>query len=61
MKRTLIFAALMLLLSCGSNKSQITLLDASAFECSLDGKPIGLYTLRGGNLVMQVTNYGHSS
>ena len=61
MKRTLLFAALALLASCCAKKSeesQIKLLDASAFEATVDGKATSLYTLKAGDLVMQVTNYG---
>lgn len=45
-------------LSCGETKSTIQLLDNANFESEVDGKAISLYTLRGGDLVMQVTNYG---
>ena len=44
-------------LSCNSTK-QIELLDKADFETTVDGKEVSLYTLRNGDLVMQVTNYG---
>lgn len=44
-------------LSCNSTK-QIKLLDKADFETTVDGKEVLLYTLRNGDLVMQVTNYG---
>lgn len=37
----------------------VSLLDKSAFEKEVDGKPVSLYTLRSANgLIVQVTNYG---
>lgn len=37
----------------------VSLLDKSAFETKVDGKPVSLYTLRSANgLIVQVTNYG---
>lgn len=43
----------------GRQKEEIPLLDKSAFETNIDGKPVSLYTLRSeGGLVMQVTNFG---
>ena len=44
--------------SCANNAEEIKLIDKSAFETTVDGKAVSLYTLRGGDLVMQVTNYG---
>lgn len=43
--------------SCMPNNG-ITLLPESAFRATLDGKQIDLYTLRGGDLIVQITNYG---
>ena len=43
--------------SC-SETPQIELLPAANFEGEIDGRSVGLYTLRGGDLTMQVTNYG---
>ena len=45
-------------ISCTSKADKITLLDKSNFETTVDGKEVSLYTLRAGDLVMQVTNYG---
>ncbi|NDV58293.1 aldose epimerase family protein [Bacteroides sp. 519] len=52
--------ALIALMACtGQPKSDITLLDKSAFETTVDGKPVSLYTLNSGNgLTIQVTNFG---
>ena len=45
-------------ISCTSKIDKIELLDKSNFETTVDGKEVSLYTLRAGDLVMQVTNYG---
>ena len=52
------FMALALAISCTKVSDKVVLLDKSDFETSVDGKEVSLYTLRGGDLVMQVTNYG---
>ena len=49
--------AILLAIACDSTK-EIKLLDKKEFEASIDGKNISLYTLRNGDLVMEVTNYG---
>lgn len=41
-----------------SQKSEVTLLPVSDFETTVDGKNVSLYTLKAGDLVMQVTNFG---
>ena len=52
--------AAMLLTACCNQPAEPTLplLDASAFTRTVDGKPVSLYTLRNGDLTMQVTNFG---
>ena len=45
-------------ISCTNKADKIALLDKSNFETTIDGKEVSLYTLRDGDLVMQVTNYG---
>ena len=50
--------ALALTMSCANNSGKVTLLDKSDFETTVDGKEVSLYTLKAGDLVMQVTNYG---
>ena len=57
MKKTFALLALLLAVACGSEQG-IQLLDKSAFETTVNGKPVSLYTLSGGTLRMQVTNYG---
>lgn len=46
--------------ACGGDagKSEVELIPASRFEAEVDGLPVSLYTLRGGDLTMQVTNFG---
>ena len=53
----LILAACAMLASCAP-KSVVPLLPASDFETTVDGKEVSLYTLKAGDLVMQVTNFG---
>ena len=50
-------AACLTVLAC-SNKNEVTLLSESDFETVVDGKNVSLYTLKAGDLVMQVTNFG---
>lgn len=58
MKRLLIAAAL-LCASCATQRTEdIGLIDGSAFERTVGGRLTSLYTLRGGDLTMQVTDYG---
>lgn len=56
MKRILTLAAAVLsVLACTNEPA---LLDASAFEGEVEGKPVSLYTLKAGNIWLQTTNYG---
>lgn len=50
-------AAAVLMASC-SVKSEISLIPEENFAGNIDGKPVGLYTLKAGELTMQVTNFG---
>lgn len=52
-----ILAACAMMASC-AQKSEVSLLPASDFETTVDGKDVSLYTLKAGDLVMQVTNFG---
>jgi len=60
MKKYAILIAVIALFSCNKkNEPDIVLLDKSAFEKEVDGKPVSLYTLDSGNgLIVQVTNFG---
>lgn len=59
MKNIIWVAVALLAVACGGNRQkQIALMDEMAFATEIGGAKVGLYTLRGGDLVMQVTNYG---
>lgn len=59
MKRSLfIIAAAAMLAGCATEKTEVQLIPAANFETEVDGKPVSLYTLKNGDLVMQVTNFG---
>lgn len=55
--KKIIFAVALLACAC-TQKSQITLLPESAFQAEVGGKATSLYTIRGGDITMQVTNFG---
>lgn len=46
------------LVSCKKTIAPGELLDASAFETEIDGKPVSLYTITNGKITAQVTNFG---
>lgn len=57
MKRIFGFIAVMLVMaSCAGEADK--LINPSRFETEVDGKEVSLYTLKAGDLTMQVTNYG---
>ncbi|WP_288940272.1 aldose epimerase family protein [uncultured Alistipes sp.] len=58
MKKSLILLGMSLLTACGVQKTELPLLPAEAFQTTVDGKPVALYTLHAGDITMQVTNYG---
>ena len=58
MKRICILALLCLTAMACKQSNEIALLNVSDFETVVDGKPVSLYTLKGGDLTMQVTNFG---
>ena len=56
-----IFCALALslaLVSCADTCDEIVLFPESDFNAEVDGKQVSIYTLKAGDVVMQVTNYG---
>lgn len=54
-----ISAAALLLAACTAQKPQeAALLSPADFDGEVDGKPVALYTLKGGNVILQVTNFG---
>ena len=52
-----VLAACTLLFSCAP-KSNVVVFPVSDFETVVDGKNVSIYTLRAGDLTMQVTNFG---
>lgn len=58
MKKSLILLGMSLLAACGVQKTELPLLPEEAFQTTVDGKPVALYTLHAGDITMQVTNYG---
>ena len=56
-KIAILMAACAALFSC-SQKSEVMLIDSSAFNAEVDGKQVSLYTIQEGDLTMQVTNFG---
>lgn len=56
-----IFGALALFLtlaSCAGTDDGIVIFPESDFNTEVDGKPVSIYTLKAGDVVMQVTNFG---
>ena len=58
MKVIIAILAMLFAASCTNNSNEIKLIDKANFETTVDGKEVSLYTLKAGDLVMQVTNYG---
>lgn len=59
MKRALLILMLMMSLSsCHNPYGSVTLIDKANFDHTVDGSAVSLYTLQGGDVTMQVTNYG---
>ena len=58
MKKILMIAAACAAIASCAPKNEVTLLPASDFETVVDGKQVSLYTLKAGDLTMQVTNFG---
>ena len=44
--------------SCTSKNAEVILFPETDFNTELDGKQVSIYTLKAGDLVMQVTNFG---
>ena len=58
MKKVSIIAATCLAMAACAPKTDVVLIPATDFETVADGKNVSLYTLRAGDLTMQVTNFG---
>lgn len=54
----LMIAAAVAFAACAQKPQEAQLLDPADFETTVDGKPVALYTLKGGNVTLQVTNFG---
>lgn len=59
-KLIMMVASAAMLFSCASKQAEqdVILFDAEDFQTVVDGKETSLYTLKAGDLVMQVTNFG---
>ena len=58
MKKILFAAVLCAVAAACTPKNEVTLFPVSDFETVVDGKEVSLYTLKAGDLTMQVTNFG---
>ena len=58
MKRILFIAAVCMAIASCAKKNEVVLFPVSDFETTVDGKNVSLYTLKAGDLTMQVTNFG---
>lgn len=56
--KKLLFGLVAAALMQGCCNPGVKLMSAEAFQAEVDGKPVALYTLKNGNITMQVTNYG---
>lgn len=50
--------ALAAFLCCACSSPKLNLLPVSNFEKEIDGKTVSLYTIKGGDITAQITNYG---
>ena len=59
-KLIMVVASAAMFFSCASKQAEqnVILFDAEDFQTVVDGKETSLYTLKAGDLVMQVTNFG---
>ena len=56
--KKIFYAALFIMAAACTSANQVELFPVSDFETEVDGRPVSLYTLKAGDLVMQVTNFG---
>lgn len=56
MKKLLLMAAAVMMAACGQRGP--VLLDSADFDTEIEGKKVSLYTIKGGDITMQVTNFG---
>lgn len=57
-RNIMILSAICAMLSSCCSKKEVILFPASDFETEVEGKQVSLYTLKCGDLTMQVTNFG---
>lgn len=57
MNRLTVIASLFIFIACSSN-NELALIDKANFTTTVDGSKVSLYTINGGDITMQVTNYG---
>ena len=57
-RNIMILSAVCAMLSSCCSKKEVILFPSSDFETEVEGKQVSLYTLKCGDLVMQVTNFG---
>ena len=55
--KKILYVAILAFLAASCNKGP-KLIDAKKFDAELDGKPVQLYTLKNGDVIVQVTNFG---
>ena len=58
MKKLFVLALCAMVLVGCTKKREVKLMNVNDFNTEVDGKKVSLYTLKNGNLTMQVTNYG---
>lgn len=58
MKKIFLIAVASVAIASCTHKNAVSLIPASDFETEVDGKHVALYTLKAGDLTMQVTNFG---
>ena len=58
MRKIFLLAVFVLAAACTSKVAEPVLLNPDDFKGEVDGDEVALYTLKGGDLTLQVTNYG---
>ena len=58
MKRIIGFLAVAMIIASCAREGSVKLIRPSKFKTEVAGKPVALYTLKGGDITMQVTNFG---
>ena len=58
MKKTVLIACIAVLAACAQKPAAPALFPEENFKAEIDGKPVALYTIKGGDVTLQVTNFG---